>query len=115
MREVLLVAGVPIEQIRMRNGCHKIQTCAKAFDWLHQLYISPEFKELERVYNLLPVEVWIRYNLLEVTDTREQLMLIKAKDKVIKLWRKKRPQLFGKDRAVDVKLLDVDIRDRCRA
>ena len=98
MRPILLVANVPKYQIRIRSGKHKIGTYVKAFDWLHDLYMSDAYHQVKYVYNLLPKEIWDRYTLFEIEGLREQVMLEKACKKLFKAWRKKRLQLFNKDR-----------------
>jgi hypothetical protein len=114
LKPFLLIAGVPKDQIHMRSGSHKIDTCVKAFDWLHKVCISEEYHNLKYVWNLLPAEIWSRYERLEVTDTREQGMLADAKIRLIKLWRDGRPRLFGKDRPTDNTIVDDATYESCR-
>jgi len=98
MRPLLLVAGVPKCQIQIRTSKSHIKTLVKAFDWLHNLYLSPEFAELKSVWGLLPEETWKRYTLYEIKDLREQELLKVAQKKVLKLWKTKRPVIFNKNK-----------------
>ena len=98
MKPLLVVAGVPKYQIRIRSGKHKIETYARAFDWLHDLYMSDAYHQVKYVYNLLPEEIWQRYKLFEIEGLCEQIMLEAACKELFKAWRSKRPQLFNKDR-----------------
>lgn len=98
MRKLLVVAGIPKSQINLREGKHKIDTYNKAFDWLHDLYVHPKYVHHVYVYNLVAPETWERYKTHGVTGLREQEML-RVSSKAIKiLWKKKRPQLFGRDK-----------------
>ena len=95
----LLMAGVPARQIRIAKGIdYKIQTCAKAYDWLHQFSMSPELHEIKKVRALRPESVWEHYTLIGVTELAEQDMLRDAGIALIKRWRVKRPRLFGPDK-----------------
>ena len=98
MRPLLLVAGVPEEQIRVRAGKPRIETLSRAFNWLHDLYMSPEFENLISVWKLLPKETWAKYKLFEFEGLREQELLKVAQKKVLKLWKTKRPVIFNKDK-----------------
>jgi len=98
MRTLLLVAGVPEKQIRIRTSKSHIETLSKAFNWLHDLYLSPEFAELKSVWALLPEKTWRRYDLFEIEGLREQELLKIAKKKVLRLWKTKRPVIFNKDK-----------------
>jgi len=114
MKPILLAAGVPKYQIHMRSGRHKISTCNTAFDWLHHVKISPEYAAMVYVWGLLPEEVWERYEKFGLTDTREQLMLISASKDLLKLWKKSRPRLFGKNRVKDNPFIDNASFESCR-
>jgi len=114
MRPLLLVAGVPTHQIRMRSGRHKIATCVKAFDWLHDIYLSEEYRQIKYVWSLLPPEVWKRYETVSLEDTREQILLSNAQVALLKLWKNKRPRLFGKNRVSDLQFIDTSNMDSCR-
>jgi len=114
MKKILLVAGSPKHQIRMRSGRHKIPTCAKAFDWLHNLFLHPDYIELIRIYALCKPELWYAYESMGITGLREQVLLEEASKKVLKLWRTKRPQLFGKDRPKDINFADNGGIESCR-
>ena len=98
MKPILLVAKIPKHQIRVRSGNHKIQTCANAFDWLHDLYMSDAYRQVKAIYALLPEEIWQRYKLFEIEGLREQIMLEIACKKLFKAWRTRRPQLINKDK-----------------
>lgn len=114
MQPVLLAAGVPKNQIRLRSGRHKIETCAKAFDWLHDVFMSPEYIQMNYIWSLLPAEVWQRYDRLGITETREQGLLLIAQKNLLKLWKRSRPRLFGKDRPTDNNIIDNSNFDSCR-
>ncbi len=96
MRSLLIVAGVPREQIQIRANKPQIQTIAKAFDWLHDLKMSPEYIALFKVRNLLPESMWEKYELLDIEGLREQELLKDAGKKVLKLWKTKRPTVLNK-------------------
>ncbi len=98
MKRILFVACVPKHQIRIRSGKHKTDTYANAFDWLHNLYMSDAYHQVKAIYNLLPEEIWRRYDLFEIEGLREQILLEAACKKLFKAWRTKRPQLFNKDK-----------------
>lgn len=98
MKPFLVVSNVPKYQIRVRSGKHKTQTYAKAFDWLHDLYMSDAYHQVKYIYNLLPKEIWERYVLFEIEGLREQVMLEAACKELFKAWRKRRPQIFNKDK-----------------
>ncbi len=115
LRPILLVAGAEKHHTRMRSGHHKIETCIKAFDWLHNISISEEYYNLKYVWGLLPEEIWHRYDRCGVTETREQSMLADAKIKLLKLWRSGRPRLFGKDRPNDNNIIDSAHYESCRS
>lgn len=98
MRSLLIVAGVPKEQIRVRDGKLQITTLSKAFDWLHNLKMSLEFSDLVKVRGLLPEATWKRYKLYEIEGLREITLLEAASKKVAKLWKSGRPRVFNKNR-----------------
>ena len=98
MRPLLIVAGVPKEQIRVRDGKLQIVTLSKAFDWLHNLKMSSEFSVLVKVRRLLPEETWKMYKLHEIDGLREVTLLEDASKKVAKLWKSGRPRVFNKNR-----------------
>lgn len=100
----------------MRSGSHRIKTCAKAFDWLHDLYLSEEYNEVKKIYELLPPEMWRRYELFEIEGLREQELLQAACRKLWSAWRKNRPSLFNKDRKDnDKETIDNKVPDNCRS
>ena len=98
MKSLLVVAGVPKEQIRVRDGKLQISTLSKAFDWLHNLKMSSEFSELVKVRKLRSEEIWDRYKLYEFEGLREITLLEAASKKVAKLWKSGRPRVFNKNR-----------------
>lgn len=103
MRDLLIVAGVPKGQIRVREGKPQVATLSKAFDWLHNLKISPAFEDLIKTWKLLPEATWARYKLYQIEGLKEQELLIIASKKILKLWKTKRPAVFNKDRKKNVK------------
>lgn len=98
MRPLLIVAGVPKGQIRVRNVRSQIKTLSVAFDWLHDFKMSEEFSELVNVRKLLPEATWKRYILHEFDELREQKLLVAAAKKVAKKWKSRRPSVFNPDR-----------------
>ena len=98
MRTLLLVAGVPEHQIRIRTNKSRIEILSIAFNWLHDLYLSFEFAELKSVWKLLPEKTWCRYTLYGIEGLPEQKLLKIAKKKVLKRWKTKRPTVFNKDK-----------------
>lgn len=113
MRPLLLIAGVPKEQIRVRSGKPQIQTLSRAFDWLHDLKMSLEYRAMVIVWKLLPESTWKRYDLYQITGLREQELLKTAKKKLLKLWKTKRPSIFNKDKKrLSASSSRVSIRDR---
>lgn len=95
MRKYLVAAGVPKNQIRLRDGNHKTDTYLKAFDWLHDLYMNADYCHHKFVYNLVEPKIWKNYRDLGITGLREQKMLSLSSKKVRTLWKSKRPQVFG--------------------
>jgi len=114
MRDILLVANVPGHQINMRSCAFKIDTCTRAFDWLHDLYLSLEYEGIVKVYRLLPPEIWTRYKTLGIDGLAEQILLEKAAKKLLKRWRKQRPNMFGRNRKSDLKFVIQPAADYCR-
>lgn len=98
MRLLLLVAGVPKGQIRVRDGRLQIKTLSAAFDWLHDFKMSAEYIELVKVRKLLPEATWRHYKLYEIEGLREQKLLITAAKKVAKKWKSGRPKVFNPNR-----------------
>ena len=82
----------------MRSGKLQVATLQKAFDWLHDLYMSPIYSNVKDFYALLPEEIWKRYELFEVEGLREQVLLDDASRKLLQVWRSKRPVIFNKDK-----------------
>ena len=95
MRTVLLEVGVPAKQINIRTESPKPATLLKAFDWLHDIKISPQWDKFMYAWNLLPGKTWRQYKILEIEGLREQLILESAKKALLSLWKTKRPQIFG--------------------
>ena len=87
MKPLLLVAGVPEGQIRVRDGRLQIKTLSAAFDWLHNFKMSKEFTELIKVRKLLPEATWRHYTLYEIDGLREQKLLEVVTKKVAKKWK----------------------------
>lgn len=98
MRPLLIVAGIPQKQIRIRDGRLQIKTLSAAFDWLHDFKMSSEYEELVAVWGLLPEATWKRYKLFEIQDLREQVLLAEAVKKIARKWRSKRPGVFNANR-----------------
>lgn len=112
METVLVLAGVPKHQIHMQSGGHKIDTCANAFDWLHDLKMSKEYSVLGYIWDLLPEEVWKRYEICGIEGMREQYLLADAKLALLKKWKKGRPRLFNRNSKKDSD--DKQLFNRCK-
>lgn len=98
MRPLLLVVGVPEEQINIQSSKHRADALARAFDWLHDLKMSSEYKHTAHIRSLLPEKVWKRYKLFAIEDLREQVLLNISKKDLLKKWRTKRPAMFNKNK-----------------
>lgn len=100
MKPLLVEAGIPERQVKMPEGKPAeeipIDQYVKAFDWLHKLATSPEWYELHRIKALCPDHVWANYKAMQITGLREQLMLQACQFEIRKLWKNKRPSLFGR-------------------
>ena len=94
MRPILRAAGAQDHQLSVIPKEYKTKTLATAFDWLHDIYLSDEYENVRRIWNLMSPTVWENYVLLGVTDLTEQRLLITASKSLIKLWKTKRPRLF---------------------
>lgn len=114
MKSILLAAGIPEEQIRMRSGQHQIKTCAKTYDWLHDLYMSNAYQDVRAIWRLVDPETWRRYKLFEIDGLKEQELLECASKKLRKAWKTKRPRLLGKDRKRDTDIENNNKPDTCR-
>ena len=67
-----------------------------AFDWLHDLSMSFEYRNMVDAYALVPTIIWERYELMQIEGLREQVILENASKELLKKWRTKRPRLLGK-------------------
>jgi len=97
MRYYLLKAGIPKYQVRVRNQKHQFAALARAFDWLHNIKLSYEYKQFVYAWNLVPEQIWDRYKLHKITGLQEQDILEKASVALQQLWRIKRPRIFNRD------------------
>ena len=95
LKYTLVLAGVPEEQVRVRNTKHSTAACARAFDWLHDIKISNELAHWQDIRGLLPEATWEKYILFSFEGLREQELLIKASKALKARWRKKRPAMFN--------------------
>jgi len=100
MKELLLIADIPKYQINIRYNQPKTKTVLDAFDWLHDLFLSGEFKQLKYVWGLLPKKTWDQYEKLGIKELTEQKMLEDAKKAVLKKWKSKRPRLIGRKNVI---------------
>jgi hypothetical protein len=99
VRPFLIMAGVPTRRAQIAKGLdYKIKQCARAFDWLHQFSLSPQFEKFKQVRALRPEDVWINYANLGITGLREQVMLKEAGKALMLRWNVKRPRMFGPDK-----------------
>lgn len=97
VRPLLLIAKIPKHQLRIRNQNHQVASLARAFDWLHNLKMSPEYDRLKWVRGLLPEETWRKYDLHQLEGLQEQILLRIAIKDLQNKWRKKRPAVFNRD------------------
>jgi len=95
LKPTFLLAGVPEEQLRVRNTKHSTAACARAFDWLHDIKISSELSRWKEVRSLVSEITWKKYILFEFEGLREQELLIRASKALKARWRKKRPAMFN--------------------
>jgi hypothetical protein len=98
MRPYLIAAGIPKEQINVRKGNHKVDTYLKAFDWLHDLFMSEDYRHHIYVWDLVTPEIWASYAALQITGLREQDMLAESSKTIRKLWKTRRPQVIGRNK-----------------
>jgi hypothetical protein len=96
MSSILLASGVPEKRLQINVERKKLRTLVDAYDWLHDLSISHEFAAAAKARALVPEVVWKRYELMGIKDLQEQQIWGKAKDALIKRWRNKRPNIFGR-------------------
>lgn len=67
------------------------------FDWLSEILTSEEWEEVQNVWKLCTPEVWAGYDMFEITDLAEQILLQKAVAKLKLRWMQDRPTgFFGK-------------------
>lgn len=98
MRPFLKAAGVPANQINVCAGKHKTDTVGKAFDWLHDLYMHPDYAHHVWVNGLVAPERWKYYRLHGITGLQEQVLLAKSSKLVRAIWKTKRPTIFRRDK-----------------
>lgn len=98
IKPLLIIAGVSAKQINIKNISAKVDILLDAYDWLHEIKISKEYKDIEYAWGLLPEEVWKNYETFSITGLREQMILEKARKALLKRWRTKRPRIFGTKR-----------------
>lgn len=67
-----------------------------SFDWLHRLYLSPEYKAALRIFLCVPASHWEGYRANNIHNLREQVLLAEKAMPLRKLWRTNRPAFFGK-------------------
>lgn len=103
LKPVLIKAGIPEKQLRIRRGKHRVPACNRAFDWLHDIKLGTEYQEYKKVRALLPETTWDRYILFEIEGLREQKLHEQAAQKLRARWRRKRPAMFNSDLKKKVK------------
>jgi hypothetical protein len=96
VRPILLVSGVPEKRLTIDVERKKLKTLVDAFDWLHDLSMSYEFEQAVKVRALVTEEVWQRYGTLGIEGLQEQILWKRAKENLLKRWRNKRPNIFGR-------------------
>lgn len=96
MRPILLAVGIHEKRLIINVERKQVKTLVDAYDWLHELYLSSEFELAKKARSLVSEEVWGNYNLLGIKDLQEQILWNKAKDNLLKRWRHKRPNIFGR-------------------
>jgi hypothetical protein len=102
MKPVLLAAGIPERQLKIRkrpeSKDYKTGTLHKAFDFLHEIKISPQYAKAQAAWKLLPPKTWHHYKILGICGLREQVILKTASQALLPLWTTKRPRIFGKEK-----------------
>lgn len=100
MKPLLVEAGVPERQVAMPKGREpeeiKINQYSDAFDWLHDLKMSPAWESLLRAKALLPDHAWANYKAIGIKGSREQIILERAQAGVRRGWKQNRPSFFGR-------------------
>lgn len=99
MKPILLRCGCNPNHVRVAVGDFKLKTYNTAYDWLHRLYLSDAYAEAKRIYDMRTPETWVMYDLMGTEGLWEQEALEAAGVAVKRLWRTKKPRLFGKDKA----------------
>jgi hypothetical protein len=94
MAPLLFTIGVPEHQLSIIPKNYKTATLAKAFDWLHDIYMSNIYNDAEIIFKSVPPNTWKMYETIGIEDLTEQkLLAIKAKP-LLRLWKTNRPRLF---------------------
>lgn len=100
VRQNLVEAGVPARQIKMPEGREandiKIEQYVKAYDWLHNFKLSPEYVALEKAIALVKPHQWVNYKATGIKGLREQTIRESAELAIRRLWKKNRPSFFGR-------------------
>lgn len=75
----------------------KPQKYIDAYNWLDEILKSEEWSEVERIWNLLPPDVWEGYDMFGFEGLAEQILLENACTDLKNLWKTNRPSgFFGK-------------------
>jgi len=114
MRPVLLAAKIPASQVNMKSGRFRIDTCSKAFDWLHDLYMSDDYKNVYNIWKLVSAETWERYKIYGIEGLKEQEIIEEYGKALLLAWRNKRPKLFGPNKVVEEEEDNSQTQGMCR-
>jgi len=98
VKPLLLKVGISEKQIRIRKGKHHIDILSNAYDWLHELFCSVEYREAQKIRKLCSEKVWEHYDLMEITGLQEQKLWLRAKVALYRRWHQNRPSIFNPDK-----------------
>lgn len=97
MEPILLLVGCNPNQVRVAEGEFKLKSYNVAYDWLHKLYLGPEYSVAEEIYKSVPEHAWKNYAAMGTEGLWEQEAIKEQGAPLLKAWRTKRPRLFGRD------------------
>lgn len=100
MKPILLLSGCNENHVRVADGDFKLKLYNDSFDWLHRIYLSPEYAAVRKIYEMRTPSTWVMYALMGTEGLWEQDAIIDRGIALKKLWRTKKPRLFGKDKLV---------------
>ena len=98
MKPLLLLSGCNPKHVRVADGDFKLKMYNDAYDWLHRIYLSCEYAAVKAVYDTRTPETWLMYEAMGTEGLWEQEAIAAAGVALKKLWRTKKPRLFGLDK-----------------